>query len=164
MLRVYHASRSEVPPHEVDANNRHNVKLGLYTNTHPDLLHMGDARTVKDDDFEVREHMHAYDIPEHMVYPATFGDEDSFMWDEHMKIINGADPTETKFGKAMSGVQEGLFESVPAKPDFAIKNKVALPYRNRIEGVGRISYMVPKSIINQEGVKYVGLMSRKEIK
>lgn len=164
MLRVYHASRSEVPPHEVDTGRHSGIELDSYSNAHPDLLHMGDARTVRDKNLETREHMHAYDIPQHLVYPVTMGDEEDFMRDEDQRVAWGAEPTETEFGKAMSGVQEGLFETVTATPDFAFRAKMAIPYRNRVEGIGRISYMVPKSIINQEGVKYVGRMPRKEVK
>jgi hypothetical protein len=138
--------------------------LEAYSNAHPDLIHMGDARTVKDTTLKTREHLHAYDIPQHLVYPVTMGDEEDFIKEEDNRIDWGGDPTRTDFGKAMSGVQEGLFETVTATPDFAFKTKMAVPYRNRVEGMGQISYMVPKSIINQEGVKYAGRLPRKEVK
>jgi hypothetical protein len=163
MLRVYHASHSEKPPHMMDTE-KHPDMLEPYSNAHPDIIHMGDASTVRDKNLRNRQHTHAYDIPQHLVYPATMGDEEEFISEEDQRIAWGGDPTRTDFGRTMSGVKEGLFETVPATPDFVFKTKMAVPYRNRVEGMGRVSYMVPKGIINQEGVQYVGRLAKFEVK
>jgi hypothetical protein len=130
-----------------------------YGNTHPDVIHMGTLSTMSDVSGN-RQYLHEYELPEHLVYPVTFGDDSQEIEYEDNSIVNGEDPSKTTYGKALKkqGVtQEGLFEAIQGEPEFAIKTKNAVPYRNRVEGKGKISYMVPKSIINSGDVSYVGL-------
>jgi hypothetical protein len=62
-----------------------------------------------------------------------------------------------EFRAAMQGKQEGLWESIPGNPEIAISRNVVLPYRNYAEDIGSISYMIPKSLIEQNKVRHVGV-------
>jgi hypothetical protein len=155
--RVYHASHSPEPPHEVEPDFD---SLGLYSNADKDSLHMGDVTTVKSSNLSSRPYLHAYDLPSHKTYPVVMGDEQDFIDEEYIMNENGE---KSSFSVKMSGVQEGLFEGVSATPELAYKAKMAIPYRNRVEGQGRISYIVPKTIINNDNVKYQGVFSHGDI-
>jgi hypothetical protein len=54
----------------------------------------------------------------------------------------------------MVGTPEGLWEDIPAQPEDALKWNQAVPYRNRAEDRGSISYILPKrSIRGATGAK-----------
>lgn len=156
MIKVFHSSWREIPPHEFGTAESEGIIEG-HTNADPDVVHMGTRKSALDAGGG-RRFLHEYEIPSHLVYPTVFGDEYKEMAYEDREIAYGADPSETKYGKAIKGVKEGLFESIPGEASFALKAKMAIPYRNRVENPGDISYMVPKSIINSEGVRHVGVL------
>lgn len=145
-VKMYHASYNPKPPHDRFANN----SLEDYTNSHPDVIHMGSldaAKTFK------RRYIHAYEVPVEHVYPATFGDEDEFIYNQDKKDAYG---TPTEFGRVMRGKQPGLFETMAGEPELALKSNMAVPYRNMThEDMGGISYMVPKSLIRRDGAEWV---------
>jgi hypothetical protein len=80
--------------------------------------------------------MHSYLVPKGSLYPVTFGDEGP----EH-------DYERPKYKQAMENVQPDLWESVMGDPKLALETQTVLPYRNRVEDAGSISYMIPKSMI-----------------
>lgn len=140
MIRVYHSSFSATPPH------RRDTKMGLqhFGNVHPDIIHAGTMQAAKDIG-EDRPFIHMYDIPAHEAYPVTFGDEGTEREKEN--------PT---FVANMRGVQPGLFETISGEPSVALKSNRAVPYRNRAEDKGSISYMIPKKSIGKT-VFYAGV-------
>ena len=162
-IHMLHASLSPDAPH-LDTSYSNPEK---YSNSHPDIMHMGTARTVDDAFLSNRPYVHKYRVPVSHVYPAVFGDEKELIDSEERQIVGyGAEPHETSFGRAMTGIQEGLFEQTPATPEFVLRNNVVVPYRNRLEGKGEISYMVPKSLFPRSSgdkdspIEYLGVEHR----
>lgn len=158
MIRVFHKSFSPIPPHEVGPLKSQRM-MEEYGNAHPDVIHMGTESSMPEVSGN-RQYLHEYELPEHLVYPVTFGDEDEEIKYEDRSIASGEDPSKTIYGIALAkkGIkQEGLFETIQGEPEFAIKTKTAVPYRNRVEGRGEISYMVPKDIIKSGDVRHVGV-------
>lgn len=140
MIRVYHSSHLPDPPHTI------NRSLGLhhFGNVHPEVIHAGTMRAAKDIG-EGRPYFHMYDIPASEAYPVTFGDEGTEVEREGPVFVAN-----------MRGVQPGLFETISGEPKTAIKSGRAVPYRNRAEDKGSISYMIPKNAIGKT-VFYAGL-------
>jgi hypothetical protein len=149
-ITVFHASYHEKPPHL--KNLIRTSRNEDQTNAHPDVLHVG-SQEVVDGSFKNRQYIHKYDVPVDSTYGITFGDEERFLKDSYAqsRVDAALDGT---------GTQEGLFERTPADPAFALKTKMAVPYRNSVEGAGSISYMVPKELINNGTVLYRGVTSR----
>jgi len=152
--RVYHTSFFEKPPHEYDPTDdptidRWKKPSDEYGNTSPDVFHVGTESAAQDSRVG-RPYTHIYDIPAHKMYPVTLGDEDFYL----------TRPESMKFNEGMRGVQEGLFETVMAEPEYAVETSQVLPYRNRVEDAGSISYIMPKNAIHEDGVIYRGVKGR----
>lgn len=160
--RVFHRSNSDVPVHLQEATTRQAYHPD--SNYHPDIFHAGTEASTQEVRFKNRPYMHEYEID--MSHPSmsevVWGEESSILRD-HASVENdmaNADPYKLgvvkEFSDSMRGKQEGLFESVPANAeDAATKGKI-LPYRNRVEDKGSISYIVPKSSVGS-AVRYVGV-------
>lgn len=151
--RVYHRSYDEVPPHRVTRDSE--IYESDEVNTHPDVIHAGtiEAANAVQDAYS-RDWVHEYDIPVSHQYPVTFGDSFDMTFGPEHEHYN-YHPMST-FNERMSGVQPGLFESVSGDPFTAIRSNMAVPYRNRGEDVGSISWMLPKRAINEDNIRYVG--------
>lgn len=150
-VTMYHASHNRKPPHDRFANNN----LEEYTNSHPNVIHMGSLGAAK---FFNRRYIHKYEVPAEHIYPVTFGDEDAFLADQDWHDSQGS-PSE--FGTVMKGKQTGLFETMAGDPQLAIQSKMAVPYRNATpEDLGGISYMVPKSLIHILGAEWTGTIDQ----
>ena len=139
MIRVFHSSRRSDPPHELPY-----WASGVQGNNHPDIIHAGTRQAATER--RGRDFLRVCEITPGEEYPVAFGDED-------LEYTNNEPPT---FKARMRGVQEGLFETISGDPDIAIKSGRAVPYRNRAEDKGSISYMIPKSAIGKS-VRYVGV-------
>lgn len=146
-MDVFHASYEHVPPHLRDYED-----MNYYTNSDPDVIHMGTAKTIGDYGLRSRPYVHTYSVPTSHLYPVTFGDEQQFLDADNFGL-----DTSSEFNKAMKGVQEGLFETIPGDPRLAITSNTVVPYRNREESPGSLSYMVPKKLIASGDVKYKGV-------
>lgn len=151
--RVYHSSFSPFPPHEFDPKEELDDPKQYpesYGNSHIDVIHAG-TENASSGVGRFRKYTHMYDVPSHSMYPVTFGDEDEFLNEQSF------DQERAKiFNSSMKGAQPGLFEETSAEPEFALKTNKVIPYRNRVEDPGSISYMIPKNAINPKGVIYVG--------
>jgi hypothetical protein len=146
-ITIHHMSDHPDPPHILGRE-----KVNGYSNAIPEALHMGTDKTVESHFLSHRPYQHTYQVPISHVYPVAFGDEAEFIDKEHHN------PSHDEFVNNMSGRQEGLFETMPMDPQLSIKTQMAVPYRNRVEGPGELSYLVPKSIIGENSpVKYVGM-------
>lgn len=144
-MDVFHSSYSHVPPHLMDYE-----EMNYYTNAHPEVIHMGSSETMTALPLRARPYVHTYSVPTSHLYPVTFGDEQQF--------LDRDDPDwPSPFNRVMRGVQEGLFETVPGEPSLALKSRTVVPYRNREESPGSLSYMVPKKLIASGDVKYKGV-------
>jgi hypothetical protein len=155
-IRVYHSSYSETPPHEYDHPFLSRANSLPDSNVHKDIIHAGTERSALDLSgieepnraSEPRKWMHSYLVPKASVYPVVFGDES--LPDARAKEV-------PSFAKAMRGVQEGLFETMTGTPEMALDYDSVIPYRNRAEDRGSISYMIPKHMVGDrvihEGVE-----------
>jgi hypothetical protein len=107
--------------------------------------------------------MHEYevDMSHPSISPVTWGEEGSILRKHNEIEYNPetAHPSETEevksFTDTMVGKQQGLFESVPADAQYAAEKGSILPYRNRVEDKGSVSYIVPKSSVGG-AVRFVG--------
>lgn len=174
-VRVYHSSNSYEPPHSRQ-HPRHNFPFvnsnlpfinSIYEDTnniHEDIIHAGTPKSTPR-----REHVHEYeiDLNHPSVSPVTWGDapevlEADEVYDRayrktYENIKDGEDgPLGYEFYKNMRGKQEGLFEYTPANVLNAAQTGKVLPYRNRREDVGSISYAIPKSAVG-DAVRYIGV-------
>ena len=152
--RVYHSSDTPFPVHEIE-NPRldKRVRLNPYGNAHPDVIHTGTEQAASTGPLSKRVFMHAYDVPSEHIYPVTFGDEEHIMnerEDSYRKRM-------FKHSIVKNNIQEGLFETVPGDPLFAVKTNMAIPYRNMAEDHGSLSYMLPKKAINEGKIIYRGV-------
>ena len=152
-IRLFHSSRSDLPPHEVEHPDKEFLIKNAepYTNQHPDIIHVGTRKSAEDIS-KHRSFLHEYEIDLHEAYPTTFGDERSGN-DNTVDAIKL--PETEKFKERMSGVQPSLFETISGTPDIAIKSNRAVPYRNELEDEGSVSFMIPKGAVGK-GVRYVG--------
>lgn len=163
-VRVFHNSWDERPPHTLPAPKE--LKYDPEDNIHPDAIHAGTAKAALS---IFRNHVHEYEIDlEHPdVSPVTWGDSEAIMGAdadslEHMKKYKPEDiargiyrPRVMDFLESMQGKQEGLFENTPADVGRAVVNNTVIPYRNRCEDKGSISYVIPKSTVGG-AVRYIG--------
>lgn len=147
-VTVYHASSNDVPAHMAPYTS---INKTDYSNVHDDVIHAGSLDAITGSQLiGARKFRHAYDVPVEQTYPVTFGDE--------QKYLDNPD-REQKLGNKIKekGTQEGLFEATPADPNLAVTTNMAVPYRNRAEGIGSISYMLPKKAINEGKIVYRGV-------
>lgn len=151
-VTVYHASTSHEEPHRMLEDWE--PGLEKYSNAHYNVLHMGTEESMKHPFLANKRFMHKYSIPDSHIYPVTFGDEGHLMRRQAREDRAGG---ATPFSRAMKGVQPGLFETVSGDPELALSSGMAVPYRNMAEGVGEISYMMPKSLIHSGVGKYHGI-------
>lgn len=165
-LRVYHSSWSGIPPHRVNAKHGPDHDFGM-ANTHPEIIHAGTERAASDIEgmfASRRPYIHMYDIPAHMQHSVVYGDDfdNTFFPEEEDDPRSTINEYRTKeFKEKMSGIQEGLFETITGTPDVPLKSNQAVPYRNKVEDIGSISWMIPKSAINPRGIRYAGFKKQK---
>lgn len=145
-IKMYHIAWAETPPHELQP-----TKLQEYdpeNNIHPDVLHMGTRRSALQ---IYRTTLHEYEVDHKDLDPVVYGEAPYIMADGAFHSFH----KQKEFTNKMQGVQEGLWESVPAPVLEAASGKI-IQYRNRMEDPGSISYMVPKSAIKEGRVRYKG--------
>ena len=172
-VRVFHSSESAYPPHEEEApytvKSRYEERSARYgknyptvANVHPDVIHAG-TRGAATEIGSHRPYMHMYDIPVTAQYPVTFGDSPGMTFEDEEEKFDTEEgtPEETglarQFQKKMRGVQQGLFETTPGDPRLAVRSNLAVPYRNKGEDEGSISWMIPKGAVKSGRIKYAGL-------
>lgn len=163
-VRVYHSSHEVVPPHRVNAQHGPDHDFGM-ANTHEDIIHAGTMKAAQEiaegigsgENRNKRQFIHVYDIPSEHQYPYTFGDDFdlTFSPEDEDRFPNASRVPE--FKEKMKGTQPELFESVTGTPDIALKSNKAVPYRNRGEDIGSISWMMPKSAIREGKIRYAGV-------
>ena len=159
--RVFHRSNSDTPVHLQEATTRQAYHPD--SNYHPDIFHAGTEESTKEVRFSNRPYMHEYeiDMSHPSISPVTWGEEGSILRD-HASVENDPNNADSyklgvvqEFSDSMRGKQEGLFESVPADAQYAAEKGSILPYRNRVEDKGSVSYIVPKSSVGG-AVRFVG--------
>lgn len=186
-MTVFHASRSDVPPHRQAPTPRQ-----LWTpdsNLHPDVIHAGSDKAALDIMGETRPYIHEYTVEmEHpRVSPVIWGDEPQILQEDediaHYRkmgvlddMLEESKSKTTLNGKSllarqvaymdrmnafMKGRQPGLWEETPADVVDAAKRNVVMPYRNRREDIGSISFLIPKRSVGG-AVTYGGVKTRKE--
>jgi hypothetical protein len=161
-VRVFHRSNSDVPVHLQEATIRQVFHPD--SNNHPDVFHVGTEESASVQRFSNRPYMHEYeiDMSHPSISPVTWGEEGSILRDQQKVEESPETATLDKtvalhiFNDSMRGKQEGLFESVPADAEYSAEKGVILPYRNRVEDQGSISYIVPKSSVGS-AVRFVGV-------
>lgn len=151
-LRVFHMSWQEQPPHLFKEGRDSEGREGDDDNVHPDVIHAGTRRSALGIH---RTQLHEYEIDPDVVDPVVYGDV-QYLMDAQERIPDRWQSKE--FTKKMSGKQQGLWETIPGKPSDAVNRNVVLPYRNYAEDAGSISYMIPKSLIEQGKVRHVGVI------
>lgn len=163
IIRVYHSSNvADMAPHTrrraYEEEERKNAKWawehGGATNRHPDIIHAGTYKAALEVDGGDRSHVHAYDVDIREMSPVTYDDEPS-AGVTHDDEPNSGEPN--KFKINMAGVQQSLWESIPSTGEETLKHGRVQPYRNKVEDRGSISYMIPKSAVGTERVKYAGV-------
>lgn len=187
--RVYHASWEDTPVHQQKALSRHAWTPD--SNFHPDVIHAGSFPSTLDIMGERRPYIHAYDIDmsHPSVSPVVWGEENQILQEDNdiMERINKGTIDEllsrpsTKmkstgktmielqvdlaknFNNKMIGVQPGLWEETPANAKEAAETQTVLPYRNRREDIGSISFIIPKKAVDGKGpVRFAGVQTREQ--
>lgn len=163
-VTVFHSSEDAVPPHEVHYGSTNtDWKKGASLeeeNRHPRVIHAGTEASTEG--FK-RPYTHVYEIPVEHQYPVTFGDAPRMTFDDESETFDRktGEPVSKNFvgeyQQRLRGVQQGLFESIPGDPELAVRTEMAVPYRNKGEDKGSISWMVPKSAIRSGNIRYKGL-------
>jgi hypothetical protein len=149
MVKMYHISWDDTPPHELEPTSVHRYKEG--ENIHPDVMHMGTRRAALTIH---RTHLHEYEADPSEIDPVVYGDE-QWLLDVEKDFPENYRARDIK--ASMQGVQQGLWETVTGDPRDAVTKGRVIPYRNLSEDVGSISYLVPKAAIQSGKVKYVGV-------
>lgn len=165
-VRVFHASWEQQPPHSLAHESSHTYEDD--DNIHPDIIHAGTPQSVPH-----RTYIHEYeiDLGQPSTSPVVWGDsprvlEQDTKAEERLKQYSTPDvyiPRVVGFNKKMRGVQEGLFENTPADVMSAVSGGTVMPYRNRREDAGSISFMIPKSAVGG-AVRYIGVHEGKEFR
>jgi hypothetical protein len=187
--RVYHASWEETPVHLQKALNRHMWTPD--SNFHPDVIHAGSLQSTLDIMGERRPYTHAYDIDmsHPSVSPVVWGEENQILQEDNdimervrkgtigellsrpstrlantgKTLIERQVDLAKDFNDKMVGVQPGLWEETPANAKEAAETRTVLPYRNRREDIGSVSFIVPKHAISEGGpVRYAGVRTREQ--
>lgn len=163
-VTVYHASDRMKPPHEVaySSTNTDYQKGTEYEkdNRHPQIIHAG---TEESSASFKRPFTHVYEIPVESQYPVAFGDSPEMTFRDSMEGFDRetGEPTLNSwvapYQEKLRGVQQGLFESIPGDPKLAIRTDMAVPYRNKGEDMGSISWMIPKGAVHTGRIRYAGL-------
>jgi hypothetical protein len=151
IIRVYHSSRSAVPPHSLEVRHADNLRIlkkaegpkHAYNNVHPDLIHAGTEEAAREIGGGTRPFIHMYEVDTREMSPVVYGD------------APGLGETQ-KFRRRLAGEQESLWESVHSTGLETLEHGKVQPYRNRAEDEGSISYMIPKSEISAGRVRYAG--------
>lgn len=167
-VTVYHASDQLSPPHEVHYGSTSTDWTPGSTveqdNRDPQVIHAG---TEKSTEGFKRPYTHVYEIPAEHQYPVAFGDSPEMTFRDDRESFDPStgepksNPWIDKFQKSLRGTQQGLFESTPGDPKLAIRTGMAVPYRNKGEDMGSISWMMPKEAINENRIRYVGMFDDK---
>lgn len=156
ILRVYHSSRGDTPPHIMRKTyaekEREHAQWAwdndlAYTNVHPDIVHAGTREAAEEVSAGTRPYMHVYDIDTREMSPVTYGDAPKMDDDK-------------RYTSRMVGKQPSLWESIPSTGEETLKHGRVQPYRNKVEDRGSISYMIPKSEVGTSRVKYVGEINK----
>lgn len=152
-IKLFHTSWDETPPHMLKPLGMHAYEEG--DNVHPDVLHMGDRQAA----LQIhRTHLHEYEVDSSAVQPWVVGDSKEVMdEDDDWRKSEHTNQRTADFDKSMAGKQEQLWETTPGDPREAISKLKAIPYRNRRENPGSISYMVPKGLIQTGRARHVGV-------
>lgn len=165
-VRVYHASESWAPPHIMHAPDH--IQSSTFrsdTNLHPDVIHAGTSKSSSEFG---RDYVHVYDIPVERQYPVVFADSYTMTFTPQTEtdVVARNWPNVKQYNARMKGLQPGLFETIEGDPHLAIKSEQAVPYRNRAEDPGSISWMMPKSAIvdddQPDKIRYIGMSDRRE--
>lgn len=151
IIRVYHSSRSVVPPHSLEVPHADTLRTlkkaegvkHAYNNVHPDLIHAGTEEAAREIGGGTRPFIHMYEVDTREMSPVVYGD------------APGLGETQ-KFRRRLAGEQESLWESVHSTGLETLEHGKVQPYRNRAEDEGSISYMIPKSEISAGRVRYAG--------
>lgn len=150
-VRVFHTSWKETPPHENNYVEKVDYEPG--DNEHPDIIHMGTRRSALH--FH-RPYLHEYEIDTSAVEPVVYSDE-PYTVTRTDRSKNPDDSAAKNWKQAMAGKQEGLWETVDPDIEEAATQGRVIPYRNRIEDAGSISYAVSKKAIQSGKVRHVGV-------
>jgi hypothetical protein len=152
--RIIHLSDSGAAPHTVD----HDM-ADIYRNDKTDRKYTNEVVFAADEaDFDVlnkemyRENVHAYDVPEDMLSVERFGDDD-------LEELSGGTYAYPGAGRTS---QPELWESIPASRKDAVTRQKVMRFTNSFEAPGKQSYIVPKTIINDGRVRYVGRKTQNE--
>lgn len=166
-VTVYHSSDRMTPPHEVTYSRNEtgtDWQPGAtieQDNRDPKIIHAGTEESTKG--FS-RPYTHVYEIPVEHQYPVTFGDapemtfrDDRESFDPETGLPQSSGSFISPYQQRLRGVQQGLFESTPGDPKLAIRTNMAVPYRNKGEDMGSISWMIPKDAVRSGRIRYAGL-------
>lgn len=153
--KMYHMSWNAEPPHEKRLDK---PKHALRENEHPNVIHMGTRRAALN---QFRTYLHEYEMDTSHADPVVYSDESS-MVERTESTRNPHDSIANSWRKAMSGKQEGLWETVQPDIKQAASKGTVIPYRNRAEDAGSISYAVPKAAVKSGKVRYVGVTNMEE--
>lgn len=183
--RVYHSSFDETPVHLQRPSARQEWTPD--SNMHPDVIHTGSLKSTLDIEGN-RPYIHAYDIDmsHPMVSPVVWGeeaqiiDEDDYLaesrksgWLDHLlssdlTTLNGKSLLQKQvgymdqFNERMRGRQPGLWEETPADVVTSAETGTVMPYRNRREDIGSVSFVIPKNIVDRGPVRYAGVRTREQ--
>lgn len=152
-IRAFHTSWDETPPHELEYKPYADYEAG--SNENPDIIHMGTRRAALG--FH-RNYMHEYEIDTSAAEPVVYSDEPSLVTRTE-RSKNPHDSMANEWKRAMAGKQEGLWETVTPDIEEAAARGRVVPYRNRAEDAGSISYAVARSAIRGGKVRHVGVVN-----
>lgn len=146
-VTVYHGSGSFDAPHRVDHPF---VKEGFghfSSNQANDILHMGTPQAAVRNSRKI---FHVYQIPKSML-DVTYADSD--------KMSAVPERRKNTYGPE----QQSLWETEIKTPEEVSAGNMVVPYLNQFEDKGSLSYMVPKHLIHQDGVRYMGIKHRNQL-
>jgi len=171
---VFHASEQPDPTHTLLPTDRQVYDES--DNYHPAVFHAG---TIDAASQYGRPYIHRYQINVNhpSVSPVTWGDAPAILdaddyYEAQQNAIDGDNwlvhagfTHMNRFKQAMSGKQPGLFEETPADVKYAANRDVVMPYRNRRESYGSVSYIIPKGTVggsddDDSPVRYGGLYNK----
>lgn len=140
-VTVYHGSRSYDAPHRVDHPFIQEGYGHFSSNQSNDVIHMGTPEAAYS---RGRRIFHEYQIPKSLL-DVTYADSDSLGSNEMLNRNTHGPP------------QQSLWETQIKTPEQVYASGMVMPYLNQFEDKGSTSYIVPKNLIHQDGVRYMGI-------
>ena len=140
-ITVFHSSQDYIPPHKQDHPHLGSTHAQFSSNGANEVIHAGTLDAARGRRSKV---FHMYEVPKSLL-DVTYADSDM--------ISTDVDRRRNVYGPP----QQSLWETSIKTPQEVHEGNLVVPYVNKMEDKGSISYMIPKHLIHSKQVRYAGM-------